>query len=538
MNVAQLGQQVKAKYPQYAKMDDTQVGNAVLQKFPVYKGQITDTTPSFDTSKVANALPGIGGIAGQVIGGALGTAGGSIAGGGPEDLPADVIGEKVGQTAGGAIGQAGGDFLKQFLLSISGKQKGINIGEIAGQGVEGALYGATPGGKTGAGIIKNLLVRGAGGAAAGGGTQAIENIQQGKPAGEKVGEAALAGGALNEATGGILDTLRLVRGTGEKVANDIEKTVVEKPQQAKQEALREAHETMVSPKHADYAIENGILDSNKGMSAPHVAEALQKTQEIGTDVENGIQKLIKGVPVGEDEQKQLYDGVNAILANHGLSPISAKSLEKQLGQQEYATIQRVRNLIYGKLGTGSIDLSKIQEAKRLIAPLYDEKGAMGELYRYLQKSIENKSGKPEVIKELNQQARNVAEIRQHLIKHQEKGIPHRLTDQGIQEQVEKAGTKVSPELKNFAHVLDILGGTAGFVVGHGFLGYLIGKGLAESAARAAESPEEQAKFGSILKKVLLLNPKKASKISSSTAKQLLQGLGIRLTPALTQSNSQ
>jgi hypothetical protein len=538
MNVAQLGQQVKTKYPQYAKMDDTQVGNAVLQKFPVYKAQITDTAPSLNPTSIENALPGAGGILGQIIGGGLGTAGGAVAGGGPEDIPADVIGEKLGQTAGGAVGQAGGDFLKQFLNTISGNQKSINPGEILGQGAEGALYGATPGGKTGAGIIKNLLVRGAGGAAVGGGAQAIENIQQGKPAGQQVGQAAAVGGALNAGTGGLLDSLRLVRGTGGKVADDIENTVVKRPQQAKQEAIREAHETMVSPKQTDFAIENGILDPNKGISSPHIAQALQKTQQIGTDVENSIQNTIKGIPVSDAEQKQLNDGINAILAKHGLSPINAKSLEKQLGQQEYATIQRVRNLLYGQLGTDPIDLTKVQQAKRLIAPLYDEKGAMGELYRYLQKSIEDKSGKPDVVKELNQQARNVAEIRQHLIKSQEKGIPHRLTDQGIREQVEKSKQKVSPELKNFAHVLDLLGGTAGFVVGHGFLGYLIGKGVAESAARAAESPDEQARFASALRKILLLNPTRASKMSASSAKQLLQGLGIRLTPALMQSNSQ
>lgn len=537
MNVAQLGQQVKTKYPQYAKMDDTQVGNAVLQKYPVYKAQITSDTPSISTSQVASALPGIGGVIGQVIGGGLGTAGGAVAGGGPEDIPADVIGEKVGQTAGGAVGQAGGDFLKQFLLTISGNQKGINPGEIAAQGAEGGLYGLTPGGKTGAGIVKNLLVRGAGGAAVGGGAQAIQNIQQGKPVGSQVGTAAAAGGVLNAGTGGLLDTLHLIRGTGDKVANDIENTVVKKPQQAKQEAIREAHETMVSPKQTDFAIENGILDSEKGISSPHIAQALQKTQQIGTDVENSIQNTIKGISVSDTEQKQLNDGIDAILEKHGLSPMNGRALQKQLGQEEYATIQRVRNLLDGGMNKKPIDLARVQEAKRLIAPLYDEKGAMGELYRYLQKSIENKSGKPEVVKELNQQARNVAEIRQHLTKTQERGIPHRLTDQGIAEQVERSKQKVSPELKNFAHVLDLLGGTAGFVVGHGFLGYLIGKGVAESAARAAESPDEQARFAQALKKILLLNPTKASKISAKGAKELLQGLGIRLTPALTNSSN-
>lgn len=542
MNVAQLGQQVKTKYPQYAKMDDAQVGNAVLQKYPVYKAQITQDTPSINTSQIAEALPGIGGAIGQVIGGGAGTAGGAIAGGGPEDIPADVIGEKVGQTAGGAIGQAGGDFLKQFLLTLSGNQKGINPGEIAAEGAEGGLYGLTPGGETGAGVVKNILTRGVGGAAVGGGAQAIQNIQQGKPVGSQVGKAAIAGGALNAATGGLLDTLHLVRGTGEKVANDIEDTVVKKPQQARQEAIREAHETMVSPKQTDFAVENGILDSEKGISSPHIAQALQKTQQIGTDVENSIQNTIKNVSISTDEQKQLDSGIDAILEKHGLSPMNARSLQKQLGQEEYATIQRVRNLLYGGLNSLNkepLSLAKVQEAKRLVAPLYDEKGVMGELYRYLQTSIENKSGKPEVIKELNQQARNISEIRHHLTKTQERGIPHRLTDQGIGEQVEKSKQKVSPELKNFAHVLDLLGGTAGFVVGHGFLGYLIGKGLAESAARAAESPDEQARFAGALKKILLLNPTKANKMTAAGAKELLQGIGIRLTPAITNaSNSQ
>jgi hypothetical protein len=535
MNVQQLGQQVKAKYPQYAKMDDTQVGNAVLQKFPVYKAQITDSAPSFDMTKAAGALPGIGGIIGQVIGGGLGTAGGAVAGGGPEDIPADVVGEKLGQTAGGAVGQAGGDFLKQFLLTLSGNQKGINPGEIASQGAEGALYSATPGGKAGAGIVKNLLVRGLGGAAVGGGAQAIENISQGKPVGQGVGGAAAVGGALNATTGGLLDTLRLVRGTGEKVASDIENTVVKNPQQAKEEAIREAHETMVSPKNVDYAVKRGILDADKGMSAPHIAQAIQKSKSLEQGNEAFLQDTIKGIQIKDSEQTQLKTDFGNILSHYGLSSINTRSLEKQLPQQEYAAILRVRNLLFGN---SNIDLSTVNQAKRLLAPVYDKNGVTGDLYKYLQQTIEDKSGKPEIVNGLNKMIHKNVEIQQALTKYQEKGIPHRLSDQGIAEQVEKSKQKVSPELRNFAHVLDVLGGTAGFVVGHGFLGYLIGRGLAESAARAAESPEEQFKFSQALRKILLLNPNKASKMTASGAKQLLQGLGIRLAPSFTPSNAQ
>lgn len=42
MNVTQLGQQVKAKYPQYSNMSDFQVGLKVLQKYPQYENKITD----------------------------------------------------------------------------------------------------------------------------------------------------------------------------------------------------------------------------------------------------------------------------------------------------------------------------------------------------------------------------------------------------------------------------------------------------------------------------------------------------------------
>jgi hypothetical protein len=534
ISVQELGQQVKAKYPQYAKMDDTAVGNAVLEKYPVYKAQVSQS-PSIDMTQVAGALPGIGGIIGQVLGGGLGAAGGAVAGGGPEDVPADIAGEKLGQTAGGAVGQAGGDFLKQFILTLSGQQKGFNPGEVLGEGAQGALYGAVPGGSAGGGVIKNLLTRGAGGAAVGAATQGIQNLEQGKPVTNELGTAAVAGGALNAGAGGLLDMLGSIRGKGQEVADDIENTVVKRPQQAREDALQEAHETMVSPKHVDFATENGIIDTSKGMSAPHIADAIQKNKAIGQQVEESIQNLIKGIPVESTENGELKKGFQDIFPKHGLSGINAKSLEKQVGPKEYAVIQRVRNLLFEGQ---QVDLSTVNQAKRLLGTVYDEKGATGEMYRYLQDFIEKKSGSPQVVKELNQQARKVAKIEQHLSNASEKGIPHRLTDQGIQEQVEKSRLKVSPQLRSLAHTLDVLGGTAGFVVGHGFLGYLIGRGLMESAAHAAETPEGQEEFLSTLKKILMLSPDKASTMTRKSARQIIEGLGIRLTPVFTQSNTQ
>lgn len=44
MNVEQLGQQIKAKYPAYASKSDADVGNSVIKKYPQYQSMITHDT--------------------------------------------------------------------------------------------------------------------------------------------------------------------------------------------------------------------------------------------------------------------------------------------------------------------------------------------------------------------------------------------------------------------------------------------------------------------------------------------------------------
>lgn len=46
MNLQQLGQQVKAKYPQYNNLSDEDVANKVIAKYPQYKSKIDTTSPT------------------------------------------------------------------------------------------------------------------------------------------------------------------------------------------------------------------------------------------------------------------------------------------------------------------------------------------------------------------------------------------------------------------------------------------------------------------------------------------------------------
>lgn len=63
MRIEELGQRVKAKYPQYKDLSDLEVGQNVLQKYPQYRAQITPTLPEIPTGEIERK-----GIMGRIAG--------------------------------------------------------------------------------------------------------------------------------------------------------------------------------------------------------------------------------------------------------------------------------------------------------------------------------------------------------------------------------------------------------------------------------------------------------------------------------------
>jgi len=83
MDIAQFGQTIKQKYPQYQDMDDIDLGNRMLTKYPQYNDMITETKPTapvqsqdFTTGALIGAAKGAGSTlesgfrsGGQIVGG-------------------------------------------------------------------------------------------------------------------------------------------------------------------------------------------------------------------------------------------------------------------------------------------------------------------------------------------------------------------------------------------------------------------------------------------------------------------------------------
>lgn len=143
---ADLGALVKQKYPQYAHMNDAAVGRLVATKYPSYRNFLAggmaashDMTgagpapaPWHEPALVAQ-LPNIGGIAGGIGGGVVGS-GVPVAG--------TAIGAVGGSMLGGTIGQAGRQIVDTMLGHPQAASPGAAVGDALKAGVVQGLYEA------------------------------------------------------------------------------------------------------------------------------------------------------------------------------------------------------------------------------------------------------------------------------------------------------------------------------------------------------------------------------------------------------------
>lgn len=165
MTPEQLGQKVKAKYPQYKNLSDLEVGNNIIKKYPQYGDILSAKTPQQlekatksglqKTADVFDAIFG-GGKIGELIGTQIAKLKATpeerkfISGPSAKEVAGDVAG--IGLTLGGlkgvgTAGKLGSRLLKTGALGasfgVAGALKGGgNSGDVAKSAVGGAIVGA------------------------------------------------------------------------------------------------------------------------------------------------------------------------------------------------------------------------------------------------------------------------------------------------------------------------------------------------------------------------------------------------------------
>lgn len=330
-------------------------------------------------------LPTALGIGGQFAGGALGAlvggGAGTLAEPGGGTLLGGIGGERIGQVGGGAIGQGLGEYLNQIL---SGQK--TDPGKIASETAQGGIYGALPGSQLVKGIA-NPVIRAAeqggerflGGALAGGGTQAVRNIQQNKPITEGIGGQALATGAMNTIVPGIGKTLGLgskviktLGGIGVKSADRILERQAQPELAAVQHLFgKEAVSTGGGKSIINPQVKSIIDKYFGGKLAPQadISKFKPLIDKASADVESKLQPILKdpqyAVPKA-DIKKIIADNLGTFFgtSNKKMYKSIPLKLQKMLGS---LTKMEVRNTSRQTTEVvNNVDLSSLKEMQREI----------------------------------------------------------------------------------------------------------------------------------------------------------------------------
>lgn len=156
MTPAELGQKVKAKYPQYQNVDDSELGNKVATKYPQYQAMLTEApAPNQVAPKSGNSWKAALGDEGEMS---------SLLGMTPEAMKSQaqenragllpMAGQAIGSGLGGGVGATAGAMIgqsaNQAIKAIPGQkfiQEGKpSIGEVGKEGlITGLIEGVTRG---------------------------------------------------------------------------------------------------------------------------------------------------------------------------------------------------------------------------------------------------------------------------------------------------------------------------------------------------------------------------------------------------------
>ncbi|MGH2611433.1 MAG: hypothetical protein ACRDFB_00110, partial [Rhabdochlamydiaceae bacterium] len=367
----------------------------------------------------------MGGL-GQGVGGGLGTIGGVAVGAavpgadltGVPEVAGGAAGEKIGQTVGGGGGQGLGEFLKNL---IQGKQN--TKGDIAKSAGEGAVYGLLPGSQEGR-MATKFLSRFLGGAAVGGGSQAISDIGNKKSLNENLGniaQTATTTGILNSTAFPILGSIlkvpaKLVGGIGKQIVNYAEKireAAIEAPTQLEKELKDVAIGYRFGNTGTQFAKDNGLV-SSKGLSTEGLKEETSLISNARVAKENQLHQALKDsgvtMPIGD-----VLNPLGEVASENGYNLQTSKKLPKVIqdardlltnaAKNTEAIPQKVTNGIGRQFesmehsGYKEIPLTVVNQAKRILGTKYYngenptvEQQMINNMYNSLKDNIEGSSG--------------------------------------------------------------------------------------------------------------------------------------------------
>jgi hypothetical protein len=299
--VPQFAARIKAKYPDYATVDDQELVTRWLEKFPTYRDMVTHD-PTMGDSLATGAMR----IGGGILGGVLGAAGGP-----------------VGIAAGGAAGAAGGEALAELYEKVRGLRQDINPAQIAVQGALGAI--PVPGVAKGAGVLKSALVHGAQGAGMGAvATAATELADTGQlpslgQVAQGAGMGAVAGGTIGGLSAKVQQPagipsrlLRLEEMRQERLATGKAPSLADKAADLPKNLQRRYVDQFVDVRDLEKWIEADAAQRGVPMSIPEAAKASNIIDVEYGGVGGRIENAKKGFQTVTDSAtaSQIYQPVN------------------------------------------------------------------------------------------------------------------------------------------------------------------------------------------------------------------------------------
>ena len=424
-----------------------------------------------DGNLVDNLAGGIGGVIGQAIGT-------------PFDLVSGPGGTMAGGAIGGALGQGGAEAIQELLSG-----KGLNWGNIATQGGEGAAFGAIPGVEeaktagtigeaaadvakprvldtvknlikskaavplTGKSLAKRAAIRAGTGAIGGGTAQVISNVGQGKPIGQNVPQTALGTAATNTVIPGVLQ-----EGGNwlNSIKQDINQRTVGGPIAEMQKMFDSTASQFVGDYQKPYALAKGILDSTKDdagnlkpvglMTNDYVDSAIAKRKSVSQAVEKELQSYLPS----QDEKEISNDDIAPIIQsfvknNYANLPVKQgmkaflNDVQTLAGKSEISdpiSTKDVMNLLSGgnnkrlNTGEGVGSVGTVNSLKRIAGRGYNPNNptAWNGLYNDLKGFVEKESNNPSKVADLNNQHSILINMRNQMAKFKGKGSKYPISE--------------------------------------------------------------------------------------------------------------
>lgn len=530
-----------------------------------------------------------------------------MGGGIPQDI-AGAIGQMIGEPIGAAATIPTGGIVNPVDTSMAlsglfqgGAQAGMNLlqGQPIGQGVapqagEGAVMGAMPGGpeskvgtdiaemgakqgvkQFGKQLIKQAPKRAAVGAGIGGASQLVGNAFSGQ--GDllnNVPQTALLTGLANAVTPAISKGAGKLASGIKNIPGDVYGRTVGGPIQLLQNLYNQAAEKAVGMGNVPYALEKGILPSAKnenGVTSPEgliggnpevedssnmIDEALLQTSKHSSTTYNALQKELGKID-HKIPSSQISGTVSQYLAGTAGTGMRAKNIMSSFLNkiQPYLKAEggnSAENITKSLRQGDDIDLRTLNTVKQAVGHFYQqgEASPWNDLYHHFKNYIEVASGKNGKVGNLNNELKQLRDIRESLNKWKKPGVQSPISPQDSADRVQSARwgevhgglggfeRSMPPSFQMIKALTSLLAGGAGWGLMGGLTKDMVGS---TGGGWLAMSASER------LANKLLDNPdiqENLAKLAPGLAKgtenvgNLLQKLGVRLPETADQQAQQ